>query len=221
MIGRRRTEGPDERGFTMLEVVVGMTILSIFLSIFTGSMISMFRSVNRTQQTAYAQSEISQVFAKLDREIRYASGISQPATDVFATGDAVVEFVTSSSGDPVCTQLRLSPAGDLQQRTWGQNDLPIVPSSPVSLGVDLSADTPKAAAGPDTTVAGPFAMLAAVGSLSNEQLEVALNARESSQASRTSRVRHVDVTFSALNTGTSTSSASVCSQGRSITWPAT
>jgi prepilin-type N-terminal cleavage/methylation domain-containing protein len=210
----------DDSGFTLTEVLVGMSILSLFFAIFGGSLISMFHSVDRTQQTAYAQAQANVIFLKLDKQIRYASGLSQPASNVFATGDAVVEFVTSHTGTPVCTEVRLTPAGDLQERTWGQNDVPVVPSAPIELATDVGGDPPSNPAGPNTLVAGPFAVLAPVGDSSVQRLEIAVNTQASRTSATPSRIRHVDVTFSALNTGTSTSSNSVCSQGRSIAWPA-
>ena len=204
----------DDSGFTLLEVLIGMTILSIFLAIFGGSMINIFTSVNHTQQTADAQSQVNQLFETLDREVRYASGISQPGVN--AGGDPVVEFVSSYTGTPVCTELRVSPSGTLQQRTWGQNDAPIVPSTPSFLAANVAADAPVHTAASGALVYGPFALVPATGTASNQQLEIAINARDTGL---NTVVRHFDVTFTALNTATSTSSNSVCSQGRSIAWP--
>jgi prepilin-type N-terminal cleavage/methylation domain-containing protein len=219
VLNRLRERDENDGGFTLLEVVVGMTIMCIFLAIFGGSIISMFHSVDDTTHASYAQSNVNQLYLNLDRQIRYASGISQPASNVFQTGDAVVEFATSWTGTPTCTQLRLSPTGLLQERTWGQNDSPVVPSAPRLLATDLQADTPSTPAGPSTLVAGPFATLQAVDTASNQRLEIAFNAKDNRAVNTSNKVQHVDVTFTALDTGTSTSSNSICSQGRSIPWP--
>ena len=218
MIGDARRDDDDDAGFTLLEVLVGMSILSIFLAIFGGSMISMFNSVNHTQQTSDAQSQVNMLFVDLDHEIRYASGISQPAANVFATGDYVVEFVSEYSGTATCTQLRLTPSGDLLQRSWARDAAPIVMSASTVLATNISPDAPIHASDPSAEAAGPFVELDPAGSTSNQRLEIAITAQDPGVNTRS---RHTDVTFTALNTGTSTlDTESVCSQGRSIAWPA-
>lgn len=219
MIGRPERHEQDDAGFTMLEVVVGMTILSIFFAIFGGSMISMFHSVNRTQQTANAQSQVNQLFVDLDRELRYASGIGKPEANKYTTGDSVVAFVSEYSTTAMCTELRLSPGGALEQRTWARDARPIAPSQPAVIAVNISADTPSHAGDPTALVAGPFAQLDPDGRASNQRLEIAISAKD---AGPDTRVRHTDVTFTALNTGTSTTDTeSACSQSRSFQWPST
>lgn len=208
----------DDSGFTLLEVIVGMTILSIFMAIFGGSLISMFHSATRTQQTSHAQSQANQVFLTLDREVRYASAISVPAANQFAGGDFVVEFLTSYTDIPTCTELRLSPSGDLQQRTWSQGILSTM-SSPTLLATGIHAGVPGFTTDPSASTAGPFAVSQPTGTVSNQRLEVSLT---SSDPGPGARIRATDVTFTALNTDSSatvSTTGTVCGEGRKFTWP--
>ena len=56
----------------------------------------MFRTANKTEAVATAQSQISIAFQRLDKEIRYAEGISTPTSS--GTG-WYVEYVTADHRD--------------------------------------------------------------------------------------------------------------------------
>jgi prepilin-type N-terminal cleavage/methylation domain-containing protein len=209
----------DDAGYTLVELLVGMTILSIFLAILGTATFSMFRSVNLTQQSDYATSQLNQAYIRLEREVRFASGISNPGVDNF--NQPSVEFADTTSGVQICTQIRLAPGGVLQQRTWTDDGSPPVFSTPTTLAIDVAADTPTAPASADPSVSGPFATLPVSANASNEQLEIAVNVRQASQTTGTNtRVRHLDATFTAANTDATTTSSSVCVAGRSASWPA-
>src|SRR5579875_3477479 len=110
----------NDRGTTMLEMVVGMTVLAIFMSIFTGSMLLMTNTANTVEATTISAGQVNNAFLRLDRTVRYASAIS-PIVPPTGSGDWHVEFVSETlSGAATvdtCTQLRIDH-GQLQQRTW-------------------------------------------------------------------------------------------------------
>jgi type II secretory pathway pseudopilin PulG len=190
---RRRATG--DAGITMVDVVVSMTIMSIFLAMFTGGVLQMFRTANRSEAASFTQSQINIAFLRLDREIRYAAGLSTPG---YVGPDAYVEYLTTNTGTPVCTELRLhGTTRQLQRRTWTQGSL--APTAWIPLASDVRS-------------AQPFTLTAADATFNFQRLELKLFADSGGGSTATSK--QTDVTFTALNTSLTTSSATVCTEGR-------
>jgi len=120
---------PDA-GVTLIETVVAMTVMAVFMTIFTSGIVQMFRVANRADAVFAVQAQVTVAFIHVDREIRYAVGITEPAS---VTGggyqDTYVEYLTVEAGGVRCTELRLRvPAGQsgpvdqqrgvLQHRGW-------------------------------------------------------------------------------------------------------
>jgi len=199
---RQRTgpgrEGGD-RGFTLVEILVSMSIMAVFMAMFTGLVVQMFRSANKSSATAAAQSQVNIAFLRLDEEIRYAAGISTPGS---VGADSYVEYLTTNTGGPICTELRLNAAsGQLQRRTWTRGVSPVTPTGWIPLASDV-------------TSAAPFTFSPADATFNFQRLRLKLVA--SSGSGGTAAARQLDVTFTALNTSLSTSSAADCTEGRSI-----
>lgn len=122
---RRRRETPRHRGdtgeagTTLAEVVVGMSIMSVFLAVFTGAIVTLTQTQNHTQALVSSANDVNTAFQRLDSTVRYAAGITAPGT-TGATGSWYVEFLTTATGPSVCTQLRVTTGanGQLQSRTW-------------------------------------------------------------------------------------------------------
>ena len=74
----RRLQG-DDRGFTMLETVVGMVIMTIFMGIFTGAVVTMYSSANKAEALSNSTGQLNLAFDRLDKEIRYASYVGSNA----------------------------------------------------------------------------------------------------------------------------------------------
>jgi len=111
----------DESGFTLVELIVAMTIFAIFLSMLVASVIGITRASSRTQLLTQSSSAVLAVFQNLDRQIRYANAINFPG--VGPSGARYIEFRTgadsSPSGVTTCTQWRINPATkSIQSRTW-------------------------------------------------------------------------------------------------------
>jgi type II secretory pathway pseudopilin PulG len=183
----------------MVELTVALVVMSLMMAMFTTSVVQMFRAANKTDNIATAQSQISIAFQRLDTEIRYAEGVSTPTT----SAPWYVEFVTAATGTAVCTQLWLdTTAGQLKRRTWTQGgSYSRIVGVPLASGI--TATQPFTVYSPDTTY-------------NVQRLRIRLTSTSGAGASGSTQ--NVDVTFTAMNTSLSTSSATVCTEGRSIPW---
>jgi len=113
---RRRMSRDD--GTTLIELMVGMTLMIVFMGMFTGAIVMMYGAMNKTQAMSVSASQLNIAFTNLDGIVRYAAAISTPAKGT-TTGDWYVELRTTNTGSEVCTQLRVDiTAQQLQQRTW-------------------------------------------------------------------------------------------------------
>ena len=99
-----RDAAADDRGFTMTEIVVTMTVMSVVMAIFTGGIVQMFKASNKSESLAASQAQNNIAFLRLDKQIRYASGISTPGT---VNSAPYVEYLLSSTGTATCYELRL------------------------------------------------------------------------------------------------------------------
>jgi prepilin-type N-terminal cleavage/methylation domain-containing protein len=189
-----------EGGFTLVELLVSIVVLGIFMSLATAGFLNMFKTANRTQGIADAQRQLSLAFNQLDREIRYSAGISTPG---FVGSEPYVEFLTTNTGSPICTELRLRPTtGQLQQRTWTQSTGTITPSPWTQLATNI------------TTTTQPFVLTIADATLNFQRLGISLTATAGGVV--TSVTRQFTATFTALNTSLNTDSSTACSEGRSL-----
>jgi hypothetical protein len=196
---RRRPAG--DAGVTMIDVMVAMTLMSIFMGIFTDVVVQMFRSANQNQAVASAQTELTTVFLRLDTEIRYAAGISDPGPSPAGT-DSYVEYRTVNTGTAVCTELRLETAsGQLQSRTWPEAVTPPAPTAWIPLASDVTSPT-------------PFTLWPADTTLNFQRLQLTLDAGVGADVA--SAARRLDVTFTALNTTLGTDSTTACTEGRAV-----
>ena len=196
----RRTERrPEDGGATLVELMVGMTVMAVVMAMFVTSAVQMYRAINKIQSVAAAQSQVAIAFQRLDKEVRYAEGISAPST----SSPWYVEFVTANTGTAICTQLWLdTTAGQLKRREWTQGgSYARVVGVPIATGV---------------TSAQPFTVSNPDSTYNVQRLRINLTATSGSGADKSSR--DVNVMFTAMNTSLSTSSATVCSEGRTIPW---
>jgi Tfp pilus assembly protein PilV len=188
--------GPGDDGVTLLEVLVGTSLMAVVTSVFTAGVVLVYRSVGRAQDSAVAQSQVHVVFQRLDREIRYATAVSDPAK---IGADWYVEHLTTANGTALCTQLRLNDATDqLQRRTWTQGASPFAPTAWQVLSSY-------------TTAVGSAAPFQAVRDGDFERLRVRLTTQPPGS---TAPGANIDITFTALNTVRGATSADVCAEGR-------
>ena len=196
----------NESGMSLLEVTVTMSIMAVFMVIFTAGMSALFNSVGKDESLNDAQGQLNLAFLRLEKEVRYASAVSQPDR---VGGDWYVEFLTTNSGTPRCTELRLTAAGKLERRSWTQGAAVNSGESWAPLASGLSADT-------------PFTMLPADPTSNFQRLRLWVQATSGNPGGTGSgTTTETDVTFTALNTSLrataeeTNADAIVCTEGRS------
>jgi prepilin-type N-terminal cleavage/methylation domain-containing protein len=111
-----------DAGVSLIEVMVTMAIMSTVGVIFTGAILQLHGAANAVEAMVQAQTQVRLAFQRLDREIRYAHGITVPTTvDEAAAypGAWYVEFlgVDTQTDAAQCSQLRLQD-GQLRLRRW-------------------------------------------------------------------------------------------------------
>lgn len=183
-----------DRGVTLVEMAVALTLMSIFLAMFTTGVVRLFRSANHNDAAATAQSQIHIAFQRLDTQIRYAASISLEGTGPGGS-DWYVEYLTTHTGTPVCTQLRLTAGGLLQDRSWTQGATP--PSfATLSSGISGTHPFTRESAGVD--------------GYAFERLAVSVSASGGPDA----RTRQISIAFTALNSSAGTANDTACTEGR-------
>jgi prepilin-type N-terminal cleavage/methylation domain-containing protein len=197
----RRLIETRDAGVTLIEVLVSLTVLSVVMSLFTAGIIQMYRSANKTEAIVNAQNQIVIAFQRLDKDVRYAAGISREGMVGSGPG---VEYLIANTGSPMCVQLRLKPAkNQLQRRTWPQGSTPPKPDAAAADWAVLANDI---------TGSNPFTFRAANSDAPFQSLRVRLST--TSGGAGGSATKQTDITFTALNTSLSTVSAAVCTEGR-------
>jgi prepilin-type N-terminal cleavage/methylation domain-containing protein len=215
-MSRRR---PDDAGYSLVEVMVTMTIMSVLMALFTTAVLQVYRASVTTEALSTAQSQLQTAFQRFDRELRYASWIAQPAK-IGTTW--YVEFVGYDRVS--CVQLRLStsPAqpgsndgrGVLQLIRWPLGTPPTAGKPGQTVASTLvtddgvppfelqdAGDMPYASPSPSGVGAGFEPDL--------QRLRIRLKTRVGAKTAQ------VDTTFTALNTKRNTSdTVSGCSEGR-------
>jgi hypothetical protein len=212
LVERVHRAGPDD-GITLLELTVAMTIMSFFTAMFTAAVVQMYGVLDRGDATTTVQAQLNITFLRLDREIRYAAGITPAGRGT--GGEWYVEYLNRTT--LTCGQLRLHRAsGDLtsslQLRSWPTPADLTTPGTPPSgwttLATGLSAGT-------------PFVVWSADATSNYARLELKVTAR--SGAGKTQASRKTDVTFTALDSRPQTDlktgdlipiNPTVCQQGR-------
>lgn len=195
----------SDSGLSLMELVVGLTIMTIFMTIFTGATIMMYNASSKAQAMGDTASQLSIAFNRLDKSVRYAAAIAPPGK---SGGTWYVEWQTTYTGTPVCTQLRLNTAAaQLQQRTWSldTNGDPAELSGWQPLASGLTLTDPSTG-----QPVRPFTFTASSAALPYEQLSFHLIAAATARTGVTTSVS--DVTFTAFNSRLTTSTRGICEE---------
>ena len=196
----RRLCPADDDGVSVLELMIAMSLMTVFGALFTSAMLLMNSSSIKAQSLTVVSSQLDQAFENLDRTVRYASAITVPGQGA-GTGDWYVEMNASYTGTQVCTQLRVDTSSQqLQSRSW-------TPSNGAAAG--LTAWRPLASG--ITYTAAPFALGATVG-VTFQQLTVQL--QSSSGVAGQTTTSASTVTFTAVNSSTTANNALCGEAGR-------
>jgi hypothetical protein len=195
-----------DQGFSLIDVIVATSIMSVVMVMVTGAIIEIYSNVDRIDSVSAARDQIGNSFRRLDKELRYATWVSTPGK----VGDAwYVEFATDTN----CQQLVFAD-GKLTRSTWTSSPTPAVgPAIPIAGELTLTGTTPPftvyapgdkpyASAGPNVSGVGRGYEL--------EHTQVRL--RFSGTVGTTSLP--LDMLFTAQNTNRNTSAVSDCRYGR-------
>lgn len=111
----------DDRGVTLVELIVAMGIFTTVVSVVLTGMVMMTRGTVRAGSQTDAMNASRVAFERLDRQVRYAEAINAPGTS--GAGAQYVEFRIAGSvaqnGQPRCYQWRYDPsAKTLAYRVW-------------------------------------------------------------------------------------------------------
>jgi prepilin-type N-terminal cleavage/methylation domain-containing protein len=200
MCAARRRAGRDESGFSLIEVVVAMSIMAIFMAMMTTGIIQVYQTVNRHDALATVATQVNVAFLRLDREIRYASDISTPAQ---VGSYWYVEYLTTNSDTPSCTELRLDlDRGLLQRQSWPKSGTPTGAWSVLASRVGPPPATDSQPL--------PFNLLRVSGTFNYPRLQLSLVATAGTGS--TTATKQMAVTFTAVNALSTT--ASTCTAGR-------
>lgn len=190
---------PSQDGVTLVEVAVAMAVMSVVTVLFTTGLLQVYRSVAKTESLSTAQTQIVTAFRRLDREVRYASAIS----DLTSTPNHFVEYLMANGGTGTCVQLRLAPSSrQLSRRQWPQGGTPSAGSWAVLVS-SVEAGTPT-----------PFDFVPADPTFNYQRLHIHLKVTVAAGANGSTRESRA--TFTALNTSGLDPDPTVCSEGRSV-----
>jgi prepilin-type N-terminal cleavage/methylation domain-containing protein len=136
-----------DAGVTLIEVMVAMGLMSVITVLATSAITEIYHSVNETDNTAAAQTQVTTAFARLDQEVRYARSISTPAV---VNGDNYVEYLLSVNNVDTCVELRLrTSTNQLQRRQWTKNVDPPAPTAWTTLADVVTSGVPFTTLLPD------------------------------------------------------------------------
>jgi prepilin-type N-terminal cleavage/methylation domain-containing protein len=209
---------PDDSGFSLIEITVTMSILSVLMVIFTTAILQVYRTVAATESLSSAQSQLQVAFQRFDRELRYATWIAVPAKV------GTTWYVEFAAADPTqCRQLRFeTPAtpglsvdagGVLQMVRWTRGTPPVAGARGQTVASTLVTNSPDPPFERQAAGAMPYANPSAPVVGANFATDFQrLRVRLSTQVG--GKITAVDTTFTALNTSRDTQAANQCSEGR-------
>ena len=206
MSGRLRAARSGDQGFTLLEVLISMGIMSFVLAVVIAALTQIYSATTRVDTTTSDRDQLTTAFRRLDKEIRYAQWISsegQVGTRWY------IEYAMPGNS---CRELKYD-SGIVTLYSW---TLPSsTPGNPQVLGSNLtltsgyrpfqlvSAHTyPYATAAPGTAGVGP----------SFYPDHAMLRVRVNAVSGRTTVP--FDALFTAENTSDNTPPINLCSAGR-------
>lgn len=124
-----------EAGFTLVELLVSMTIFSILMALLLGLLITMTNQAkdNLGRQRAVEQARLG--LSQIDRQVRSGNLILDPQLDGVAESGVgpnySLRIFTQEGGQDACVQWRVifyggSSLGQLEYREWDPTDISIV-----------------------------------------------------------------------------------------------
>ena len=150
---------PADRGTTLIELLVSMTIFSLCMTLVFGAVILVMRKSTDVQKSADAVSELRIALAQIDRQVRSGNVLFSPAGEdpligctgsVAANSGTCMRIFTQSNGSEKCVQWQITgdPADPgtslLRTRSWAtdwQVTANLTPWGTVARGLTVPAGT--------------------------------------------------------------------------------
>ena len=119
----RRREG-DERGTTLVELIVVLGLLSIILAVVLAALVSVQNTENRVDVRGQTNDQVRLAVDQIDRQVRSGNVLYDPAQEGTNAGSGIpagfsMRIYTQANGVERCVQWRVT-GGQLQSRSWSQ-----------------------------------------------------------------------------------------------------
>ena len=128
MSARPRRETADDRGYSLIELLIAMGIMSIVMIAAFGAIMQIYSATNQAEGTSFARDQLGNAFRRLDKELRYATWVAAPGQ----IGD---RWYLEYAVDDGCRQLKLE-GGVLTLASWTPPDT--TPGTPTAIASDLA-----------------------------------------------------------------------------------
>jgi prepilin-type N-terminal cleavage/methylation domain-containing protein len=122
----------DDRGMTLVELLVSMMILGIAMAIFGTTLASVQNGIVAQDRFSQANDQARLALEQLDRQMRSGNVLYDPAAEGTATSGAgssyngyMVRIYTQTNADTqgyTCVQWRINSSKQLQTRSWPPED---------------------------------------------------------------------------------------------------
>ena len=113
----------DQRGFTLLELMVVMAILTVVVVIAGTALFSLSQTANRNDAMVSEEQAASNIVAQLSRDIRSANSLSFP-TGATTANEVQLAVNQASGGTVPVLWVYNSTAATLSREAAGQRELP-------------------------------------------------------------------------------------------------
>jgi Tfp pilus assembly protein PilW len=209
-----RTRPGGDRGTSLVELVVVFALMGTVTALFTTGIVQVYRTTNRTESLAVAQTQLHLAFSRLDRQVRYAAWVRQPAE---TAGHWYVEFLGkhAQTEQPRCYRLVLDKsAGVLRVADWAPGG---TPAAGHALASQVVIDGTTAVFEVQQAGSQPFASpspAAAGASFAPDHQRLRVRLTTAVGAGANGGTAAIDVTFSAPNTSRTTVVGTECTEGR-------
>ncbi|MEJ5944663.1 prepilin-type N-terminal cleavage/methylation domain-containing protein [Pseudokineococcus basanitobsidens] len=203
--GRPRRVRRGEAGFTLVELVVAMSLLSLLAGLVMAVVVGATRETVTATNSADDAADLRRAYTVLDAQVRSAEALNRATAQAGAWYLEMRLAPADAGGASSCAQWRLSADGTLAYRTY--------PTSGTT-GASGWRTVVTELVVPAATATPPLQMQPADAVHGRQRLEVALTAEHGS-----TRSAQLDVTLVARNTTASTvtngltTTTHVCTQG--------
>ena len=118
----------DDLGFSLIELMITMSIMSVVLVVVIGAISQIYAAVTSTEATSVGRDQLGNAFRRLDKELRYAAWVAVP-------GKVGTRWYVEYALPTGCRQLKYD-GGVITVAGW---TLPATtPGTPTTLATDLS-----------------------------------------------------------------------------------